>query len=105
MAAEINREIELEIGHVLFIDLVGYSKLLINEQSEVLHELNDVVRETERVRAAAAADKLIRLPAGDGMALVFRDSPEGQRSAPWKSRRRSRVIPPCKYGWAFTAGR
>ena len=71
------REIELQIGHVLFIDLVGYSKLLINEQSEVLHELNDLVRATERVRTADAAGKLIRLPAGDGMALVFRDSPEG----------------------------
>ncbi len=66
----------LEIGHVLFLDIVGYSKLLINEQSEILQELNDVVRATERVRAADAAGKLIRLPAGDGMALVFRDSPE-----------------------------
>ncbi len=71
------RDLQLEIGHVLFIDIVGYSKLLINEQSEVLHELNDLVRATERVRAADAAGKLIRLPAGDGMALVFRDSPEG----------------------------
>jgi hypothetical protein len=70
------RDLKAEIGHVLFIDLVGYSKLLINEQSEVLHELNAVVRGTERVQAADAAGKLIRLPAGDGMALVFRDSPE-----------------------------
>ncbi len=71
------RDLQLEIGHVLFIDIVGYSRLLINEQSEVLHELNDLVRATERVRAADAAGKLLRLPAGDGMALVFRDSPEG----------------------------
>ena len=70
-------QLPLEIGHVLFIDIVGYSRLLINEQSEVLHELNDVVRTTERVRAASAAGKLIRLPAGDGMALVFRENPEG----------------------------
>ncbi len=48
------RDLQLEIGRVLFIDIVGYSKLLINEQSEVLHELNDLVRETERVRAARA---------------------------------------------------
>ncbi len=59
-----------------FIDIVGYSKLLINEQSEVLQVLNEVVRGTEQVRAAEAAGKLIRLPSGDGMALVFRDSPE-----------------------------
>ncbi len=76
MADADRAKIQLEIGHVLFIDIVGYSKLLINEQSEVLHELNDVVRRTERARAAEAAGKLFRLPAGDGMALVFRDSPE-----------------------------
>jgi TolB-like protein/class 3 adenylate cyclase/Flp pilus assembly protein TadD len=76
MAEGEKTKMQLEIGHVLFIDIVGYSKLLINEQSEVLHKLNDVVRGTERVRAADAAGKLIRLPAGDGMALVFRDSPE-----------------------------
>ncbi len=76
MSSELKRDLPLEIGHVLFIDIVGYSKLLINEQSEVLHKLNDLVRRTERVRAADAAGKLIRLPAGDGMALVFRDSPE-----------------------------
>ncbi len=76
MATGRERDLQLEIGHVLFIDIVGYSRLLINEQSEVLHELNDLVRGTERVRAADAADKLIRLPSGDGMALVFRDSPE-----------------------------
>ena len=76
MSAETKPNLAFEIGHVLFMDIVGYSKLLINEQSEVLHELNDVVRTTERVRTADAAGKLIRLPAGDGMALVFRDSPE-----------------------------
>ena len=76
MPNETKPNLSLEIGHVLFIDIVGYSKLLINEQSEVLHTLSDVVRGTERVRAADAAGKLIRLPAGDGMALVFRDSPE-----------------------------
>ncbi len=71
-----NQNLQLEIGHVLFIDIVGYSKLLINEQIEVLEKLNELVRATERVRAAEAAGKLMRLPAGDGMALVFRDSPE-----------------------------
>ncbi|MEP6808928.1 MAG: adenylate/guanylate cyclase domain-containing protein [Chthoniobacterales bacterium] len=76
MSDERKQDLQLEIGHVLFIDIVGYSKLLINEQSEVLQELNEVVRGTARFRASDAAGKLIRLPAGDGMALVFRDSPE-----------------------------
>src|SRR5215510_2580721 len=66
----------LEIGHVLFMDLVGYSKLLLDEQRELLQRLTEIVRETEQVRAAEAADKLIRLPTGDGMALVFFKSPE-----------------------------
>ena len=66
----------LEIGHVLFMDLVGYSKLLLDEQREQLQRLTEIVRDTEQVRAAEAADKLIRLPVGDGMALVFFSSPE-----------------------------
>jgi class 3 adenylate cyclase len=69
-------EVKFEIGHVLFIDIVGYSKLLITEQSEFLRRLNDVVRETEQFSAADAQGKLVRLPTGDGMALVFRNSPE-----------------------------
>ncbi|CAN5121814.1 hypothetical protein BH20VER2_BH20VER2_07340 [soil metagenome] len=76
MAADSTPNLPLEIGHVLFIDIVGYSKLLINEQSEVLRRLNDVVRGTEQVRAAEASGQLIRLPSGDGAALVFRNSPE-----------------------------
>src|SRR5438477_1077260 len=72
----ITQEIELEIAHVLFIDIVGYSKLLITEQSELLRRLSDVVRETEQFRRAEAQGKLVRLPTGDGMALVFRNSPE-----------------------------
>ncbi len=66
----------LEIGHVLFMDLVGYSKLLLDEQREQLQRLTEIVRDTEQVRSAEAADKLIRLPVGDGMALVFFSSPE-----------------------------
>src|SRR5438105_6983111 len=67
----------LEIGHVLFIDIVGYSKLLTDEQSEALQELNQIVRNTEAVREAEAAGHLIILPTGDGMALVFTGSVEG----------------------------
>src|SRR5438876_2778888 len=76
MASEIKKEIELEIAHVLFIDIVGYSKLLIDEQRDYLHTLNEVVRETDSFRAAEAAGKLTRLPTGDGMALVFATTPD-----------------------------
>src|SRR6266481_2009831 len=66
----------LQIGHVLFIDIVGYSKLLVNEQSGLLRELTEVVSGTREFREAEAEGKLIRLPTGDGMALVFRADPE-----------------------------
>jgi len=66
----------LEIAHILFIDVVGYSKLLMHEQSEVLNQLNQTVRDTQQVRAAETVGKLIRIPTGDGMALVFFDNPE-----------------------------
>ena len=70
------QDLRAEIGHVLFIDIVGYSKLLINEQSELLEHLKAMVRASEQVRAAEAEGKLIRLATGDGMALVFRNNPE-----------------------------
>jgi len=76
MATDAQREVRLEIGHVLFMDVVGYSKLLLDEQRDIQEQLAEVVQNTEQVRAADAADKLIRLPAGDGMALVFFSSPE-----------------------------
>src|SRR5712664_1445578 len=76
MAAETKKEIGLEIGHVLFIDVVGYSNLLINEQSEQMQKLREIVRATEQFRNAEAQGKLLRLPTGDGGALVFRTSPD-----------------------------
>ena len=66
----------LETAHVLFIDVVGYSKLLVNEQREVLQQLNDIVRNAPQFAKSSAAGKLIRIPSGDGMALVFFHSPE-----------------------------
>lgn len=69
-------ELKFEIGHVLFIDIVGYSKLLINEQSEQIQTLQEIVRGTEQFRIAKAENKLLRLPTGDGGALVFRNTPE-----------------------------
>jgi TolB-like protein/Tfp pilus assembly protein PilF len=76
MSTSAGAGVRLEIGHVLFMDLVGYSRLLLDEQRELLERLTEIVRNTEQVRAAEATDKLIRLPAGDGMALVFFNSPE-----------------------------
>jgi len=68
--------LHLEVGHILFLDIVGYSKLLVDEQKELVQELNQIVRETEQFRAAEAGGKLTRLPTGDGMVLVFTNNPE-----------------------------
>src|SRR2546426_9964313 len=76
MSAETASTLKFEIGHVLFIDIVGYSKLLINEQSEQIQKLKEIVRGTEQFRLAETEGKLLRLPTGDGGALVFRNSPE-----------------------------
>ncbi len=76
MSTDAQPDLQLEIAHVLFIDIVGYSKLLINEQREALHDLNDVVRGTEAFRSAEATGKLIKIPTGDGMALVFSTTPD-----------------------------
>jgi TolB-like protein/Tfp pilus assembly protein PilF len=74
--AEPTPDLQLEIGHILLIDVVGYSKLLVNEQIELLQQLNQIVRGTESFRTAEASGKLIRVPTGDGMALLFFRSPE-----------------------------
>src|SRR5205807_461423 len=71
-------DLPLEIAHLLLIDAVGYSKLLVNEQIELPQALSQIVRGTECFRAAEASGKLIRVPTGDGMALLF--------PAVWKSR-------------------
>jgi serine/threonine-protein kinase len=76
MSAESRPGVQLEIGHVLFVDVVGYSKLLINQQRDLQERLTEIVRGTEAFRAAESSGRLIRLPVGDGMALVFLDSPE-----------------------------
>ena len=76
MSTEIKKEIQLEIAHVLFIDIVDYSKLSINEQRAAIDELNQVVRTSEQFQNAEAAARLIKIPTGDGMALVFYKSPE-----------------------------
>ena len=74
--AEAKKEIELEIAHVLFIDIVGYSKLSINDQHGAVEELNRIVRASEQFQRAEAADRLLKIATGDGMALVFYINPE-----------------------------
>ncbi len=94
----------LEIGHVLFMDLVGYSKLLLDEQREQLQCLTEIVRDTEQVRTAEAADKLIRLPVGDGMALVFFSSPEAPVRCAIEISERLRQYPQLKLRMGIHSG-
>src|SRR5437868_12479865 len=76
MSADATTDPKFEIGHVLFIDIVGYSKLLIGEQSDLVRELKEVVATSAQVRVAEEQGRLVSLPTGDGVALVFRDSAE-----------------------------
>src|SRR5437763_6326863 len=76
MPAEVKKEIQLEIAHVLFLDIVGYSKLSVNEQHARVDELNGIVRLSEQFQKAEAANRILKIPTGDGMALVFYRSPE-----------------------------
>lgn len=76
MAAESSADARLQIAHILAMDVVGYSNLLINEQSRLIAELTRIVRESARFRAAEREEKLLRLPTGDGMDLVFFEDPE-----------------------------
>ncbi len=97
MAAEHSSNSKLEVAHVLFVDIVGYSQLLIDEQSAIAAQLNNIVRGTEHFRAAEANDKLISLPTGDGMALAFFNSPEApvqcavEIAKNWRGHEQSRV--------------
>jgi hypothetical protein len=99
MATETKKEIALEIAHVLFIDIVGYSKLLNEEQQERLNQLTEIVQATTPVREATD-EQLVRLPTGDGMALV-RNRPGARSRLPKRSRSTRNF--PC--GWVFTADR
>ena len=76
VSTEGKKEIELEIAHVLFIDIVGYSKLSVNEQHARIEELKEVVRQSEQFRKAETANRILKIPTGDGMALAFYKSPE-----------------------------
>ena len=76
MSIEQQPGLRLEIGHVLCMDLVGYSRLLIHQQTELLKRLNEIVRGTRQFQIADAQGKLVRLPTGDGMVLVFFNQPD-----------------------------
>src|SRR5881227_1126091 len=76
MAAEVKKEIQLEIAHVLFTDIVGYSKLPINQQRALVERLNEIVRGTDEFHIAETAGRLLTIPTGDGITLIFYHSPE-----------------------------
>lgn len=105
MAEPSGSDPQLEIGHVLFMDIVGYSKLLLDEQRELQEQLTHIVKSAPQVQAAEAGGKLIRLPTGDGMALVFLTVRKRRFVVQWRLEARSRVIPKSNCAWAFTAAR
>ncbi len=104
MAAEINKEIEVEIAFVLFIDIVGYSKLVTAEQRRLLELLNRIVREAEHFRTAEANGRLITVPTGDGMALVFYNTPEAPVECALEIGRAAREHPELKLRMGMHSG-
>src|SRR5436309_8189339 len=104
MSAEVSKEIELEIAYVLFIDIVGYSKLVTHEQRRLLELLNRIVREAEHFRAAEANGRLITVPTGDGMALVFYNTPEAPVECALEISRAARENPELKLRMGMHSG-
>ena len=104
MPAEVKKEIQLEIAHVLFIDIVGYSKLSINEQRAAIDDLNEVVRTSEQFQKAEAAARLIKIPTGDGMALVFYTSPEAPAQCASEISRRLKDHPQLRLRMGIHSG-
>src|SRR5881296_3242625 len=104
MATETSKEIELEIAYVLFIDIVGYSKLVTHEQPRLLELLNELVRGTEQFRKAEASHRLITIPTGDGMALVFYNSPEAPVECALEISRAAREHPELKLRMGVHSG-
>src|SRR5438874_2009214 len=104
MALESLSASELELGHVLLMDIIGYSRLLVDEQIDVTRQLNRIVRDTEQVRTADAKGKLVRLPTGDGMALVFFTSPEAPIRCAVEISRALRETPAIKLRMGLHSG-
>jgi len=103
MSTEVKKQIQLEIAHVLFIDIVGYSKRSINEQHAAIDELNEVVRNSDQFQKADASDRLIKIPTGDGMALVFYTTRRRLRNARSKSVVRLKNTSACNFAWEYIA--
>ena len=91
MSTEIKKEIDLEVAHILFIDTVGYSKLSINEQRAVVDELTTIVRGSDQYQKAEAAGRFVKIPTGDGMALVFYTSQEAPAQCAIEDRKSTRL--------------
>jgi TolB-like protein/Tfp pilus assembly protein PilF len=104
MPPESEASVRLQIGHVLFMDLVGYSTLLLDEQRQYQEQLTEIVRDTEQVRSAREIGKLIRLPVGDGMALVFFDSPEAPVRCAIEISKKLREYPQLKLRMGIHSG-
>src|SRR4029077_3031157 len=104
MPSQSGTSVRLQIGHVLFMDLVGYSKLLLDEQRQYHEQLTEIVRATEQVRSAKEAGNLIRLPVGDGMALVFFDSPEAPVRCAIEISRKLKEYPQLKLRMGIHSG-
>jgi len=104
VSTEVKKEIELEIAYVLFIDIVGYSKLLIDQQRRLLELLNQIVRGTEQFRKAEANHRLITIPTGDGMALVFYNAPEAPVECALEISRAAREHPELKLRMGVHSG-
>jgi hypothetical protein len=102
-SGESTPDLQLEIAYLLLIDDVGYSKLLVNEQVELLQELNRIVRSTECLRAAKASGKLTRVPTGDGMALLFFAARKNRCDAPSRLAEHCKVIRTFRCAWELTA--
>src|ERR1700747_3919266 len=99
MPTDSSSDIKFEIGHVLFIDIVGCSKLMINEQSEQIQTLREIVRGTEQFRLAEAEGKLVRLPTGDGAALVFRTNVEAPALCALEISKELKTYSDLTFGW------
>ena len=105
MTAEADSGAEFEIAHVLCTDIVGYSKLMTDEQTGHLGKLNELVQHNEQVRRADALGKLIRIPTGDGIVLVFFTSPQAPVECAVELAKRCKRIRKFRCAWAFTAAR
>src|SRR5437868_8052139 len=104
MAAEPPTVSRLEVGHVLFLDIVGYSKLLSDKQRKVFQLLKEIVRDTSQFRSAEAANKLVRIPTGDGMVLAFFTSVDAPVRCALEISRKLREHPELKLRMGINSG-